>query len=124
MKSYETMPNLSDVYLEDSYVLSIKEGDGYVDFDLEVVITHTHPDYSGPKPGEQYDYRRSHLRLHDATDVRWEGRRLRPARDASGELDYGSIDTMTFCGSSYRLTGSFGTLTLNASKVTLTLSDA
>ena len=42
------------------------------------------------------------------TALRWDGQGGRPAVDASGELDYGSIDTFAHDGDLYTLAGDFG----------------
>ena len=53
--------SLRDVYLEDSWVLAIQPSSPSLAFDLDVVLTPSHPNYRGARPGEQHDYRRARL---------------------------------------------------------------
>ena len=61
--SYESIPALSAVYLEDSYVLGIDSDDRSVRFSIDLVLTPEHPDYRSPGPDEQYCYRRAHIAI-------------------------------------------------------------
>lgn len=123
MMAYDAIPALSGTYLEDSFILSIDDGATSVGFELDVVLTEAHPAYRGPKPGEQYDFRRGTLRFDGVTAKQWGGRRGAPAVDASGETDYGNIDVLTYCETTFHLAGDFGSLDLTAESVHLDLFD-
>ncbi len=83
---------LRDVLLEDSWVLSVWPADGSLAFDLDVVLTPSHPKYVGPVPGKQHDYRRAHLVVTgDELHVDLSG--APPAIGPSDETDLGHIDT-------------------------------
>ena len=82
---------LAHIYLEDSWVLALRQSDTTLAFDLDVVLTEGHPEYTGPAAGEQYDYRRARLTLQGAVTCTLSGRP--PATDATGEQDLGNIDS-------------------------------
>jgi hypothetical protein len=104
----ESVPVLQEIYLEDSYVLDVTESAGELRFDLDAVLTEAHPRWTHPKPGEQYCYLRLSLVFAGPRRVDWLRRTMRPARDASGEVDYGNIDSLTRDGKVYELTGDWG----------------
>lgn len=101
---------MEHVYLPDSWVLSIEtDGLSFVSFVLDAVLQPEHPlYYHPPLPGEQYAYGRLRWRL--TGDVHWnEGPNLEhPARDASGEVDFGNIDSWIRSGSNDCLEGEWG----------------
>ena len=105
---------LRGIYLEDSWVLDITARPGVLIIEVEFVLTPDHPAYQPAPPDKQHCYRRGTLQFHAVTDLRWSGQGRPPARDASGELDYGNIDTMTINGEFVKLSGDFGDIELRA----------
>lgn len=100
---------LANVYLPDSWVLSVETDDGSVCFLLDAVVQEGHPRYYWPpKAGEQYPYVR--LRWCLRGRVHWdEGPNLdQPAIDASGESDFGNIDVWLQSGNRHTLEGEWG----------------
>jgi hypothetical protein len=101
---------MEHVYLPDSWVLSVEtDGSSYVTFLLDAVLQPDHPlYYHPPQAGEQYAYARLRWRL--AGGVNWnEGPNLEhPARDATGEFDFGNIDSWISSGTSDMLEGDWG----------------
>lgn len=100
------------VYLPDSWVLAVETDSTKVCFVLDAVLMPEHPRYAPPKPGEQHAYAR--LRWCLAGEVLWnDGPNLvRPATDASGELDYGHIDAWFEESGVDYLEGDFGVVTI------------
>lgn len=80
----------------------------------EIVLRETHPAYSEPAPGQQYCYRRGDIVFARVTELRWTGQGRPPGIDASGEIDYGSIDVLDVEGSRYHLVGDFGEIVLRS----------
>ena len=93
MHYWEAFSDLAGVYLEDSWVLEVAATAHSLSLRLEAVLTPEHPLYEPPKPGEQHCYRSGWLRVGaaDLIDLRLSG--SRPAVDASGEPDFGHVDT-------------------------------
>jgi hypothetical protein len=108
VSTYDELPGLEHLYLEDSYVLAIDENPDALHFDLEAVLTEQHPHYSPPKPDEQYSYRRVDLVFTAPKAVNWIKRIMKPFTDAGGEIDYGNIDSFTWEGDRYELSGDWG----------------
>jgi len=107
MVGYEALPGLNVVYLEDSFVLAIRERSHELCFELEAVLTPEHPDYVAPPGNEQYCYRRGTL-CFDAAQINWLRRSEGRYRDASGEEDLGNIDVFLAEEGRYYLEGDWG----------------
>lgn len=117
----DAFPPLADIYLEDSWVLSVLPSAQMVAFELEAVLTETHPDYEGPRPGEQYDYRRATL-VVEGEHVEVELSSAAPAQDASGSVDLGNIDSWTVDEGGWSVvTGDWGTVRVQQPQVRLLL---
>lgn len=94
MSAYsDALAPLTHIDLEDSWVLALSPSDNMLAFDLEAVLTEGHPDYQGPKSGEQYYYRLTRLTLGGAVSYMLSG--ARPSTNASGEGDLGNLDSWT-----------------------------
>jgi hypothetical protein len=113
-QSYWVLPDLSDYYLEDSWVLDVTARPGLLVLSLEVVLRETHAEHRPPKPGEQYCYRRARLIFPEVTTLAWSDQGREPARDASGEIDYGSVDALLVGDGRYSLFGDFGTIEISS----------
>lgn len=106
--------NLDRAHLGDSWVLDITVCPNEVVFELDLVLLPGHPAYQPPSPGEQYCYRSAALRFPGLREVTWRLGEQEPAADASGEVDYGNIDTLRTDGEVYELDGDWGAMRLIA----------
>ena len=113
---YEQLPGLENVYLEDSWVLGVYESESSLSFDFDGVLTETHPRWQPPKPGEVHCYLRMELTFPSVRAIEWLARGTRPAVDATGEEDWGHIDTFEFDGDSYELSGDWGHVRLTSAR--------
>lgn len=120
--NYYQIPELSDVYLEDSYVLAIHEYDDRVVFDLDIVLREGHPSYEQPHDGEPYCYRKASLCFLGVSSVEWMQKHFIQFADAAGEVDYGNIDSFTKDGDYYLLEGDWGNVRIRCSSVELNLA--
>ena len=120
-QEYWQLSGLEHVYLEDSYVLDVREERSSLEFLLELVLTEDHPDYTSPEPGEQYCYRKAQLVFPNVQDVRWLEKTATPYRDATGSIDYGNIDALTAEQGHYRIEGDWGVVEVESSAPTLKL---
>lgn len=108
--NYHELPLLKNIYLEDSYVLNIKEKKEFLAFNLEVALAEENPSYTPPIPGEQYCYKRAALIFYGVSSVNWLERRFSEAKDESGSVDYGNIDVFRIDDDMYTLSGDWGTV--------------
>jgi hypothetical protein len=122
MRTYVDLPGLHGILLEESYVLDIQARPGLVQFAMDLVLTPDHDAYRAPHSGEQYCFRRGTLRFSDVTQLSWAGQGAPPARDASGEVDFGNIDAMEWDESSYSLEGDWGRMEVLAGRAEVELS--
>lgn len=116
MSEYRSIPGFEAIYLEDSWVLDIHAGPGRVVFEMELVLKEVHPAYSLPRPGEQFCYQRGKIRFENVESLNWTRQILvKPAVDATGERDFGSIDDFGIEQGAYALEGDFGRLEIASS---------
>ena len=107
-RKHDDFPDLTDVYLEDSFVLAIDETLTSLSFRLEAVLTPAHPRYHQPRPDEAHCYADAVLTIADATKIEWITRSSQPARDATGEEDLGNIDSLQHHADHYEIVGDWG----------------
>jgi len=105
---YKWNNDFSKVYLEDSYVLEVKENTNAIEFLMEFVLTEKHPDYAPPKPNEQYCYKKGEIIFSNIKHINWIEQSFNPIEDADGEIDYGNIDSFVFEDGKYHLEGEWG----------------
>lgn len=121
-RSYTELPGLAEIVLEESYVLRVVVRPGEVTFEIEFALTTEHPAYSPPPPSETECFRRGSLRLVGIERLLWDGQGLPPAIDASGERDYGHIDSFEWGDGNYLLYGDFGRIDATGRQVEVVVS--
>jgi hypothetical protein len=115
--NYYEISSLSNFYFEDSYVLSIDEAAESLMFELDAVLTKSHPQYQEPENGEQYCYRKVFLQFSYADSIEWLDRRTVKFVDSTGDLDYGNIDSFVIDDFAYTLSGDWGKVIIRGGKV-------
>jgi hypothetical protein len=105
---YFEVPGLTGVYLEDSFVLEVRERPGELRLRMEVVLTQGHPRYRAPGADEQYCYADAWLVLGGAARIEWEQRSPRRFTDAAGEEDLGNVDELRRVGGEWVVAGDWG----------------
>jgi len=120
--NYTDLPAFNGLFMEESYVLDIEVHPGMVTFTLDLVLTPEHPQYSGPQSGEQYCYRRGNLLFSGVENFTWTGQGAPPAIDATGEVDYGTVEFFIHNHAGYCLEGSWGRIQLTARDVEVNLA--
>jgi len=121
--TYDSIAGLEAVYLEDSFVLAVTVQPNKVYFVVDVVLTEEHSQYSEPRDGEQYCYRRGRLEFLEPRQVNWRMSSRRATYDAEGETDYGGFDHFEVGSSRYVVAGDFGTLEIEAMGCELILAE-
>lgn len=117
MKPYTDVPGLTDIVLEESFVLGINATPTRLTVDVEFALTVGHPAYAPPPPHENEAYRRGQIRFLDVRRLLWEDQGARPATDATGEVDYGHIDDLRWDGRTFELEGDWGRMSLEAGSI-------
>lgn len=118
---YEDIPALRGFVLEDSWVLSISSTPGLLEFTMHLVLSSEHPDLKQARPGEQFDYRPGRLTFEGVTELLWAGQGSTPATDASGERDWGHVDSLKRDNDRFELEGDWGLMQLVAVDVRVDL---
>jgi hypothetical protein len=108
MRPYHELPNLDDLYLEDSWVLEVQETPDEVRFRLDAVLRETHPKWSPPKNDEVYAYLPLSLVFPGKVRVDWVEHRMKPVLGPNDEVDYGNIDSFEWEPRFFELEGEWG----------------
>ena len=119
--NYHDITSLANVYLEDSFVIGIREQVGVVAFELEAVLTESHGSYLPPNLGEQYCYRRATLSFSGVRNINWSRKEMPRFFDASGEIDFGNIDSFVIDNSVSTLEGDWGAVMIECESVAFSL---
>lgn len=123
MTDYRQVSRLAIYHLEESYVLGIQARPGFLAWEMDLALNVDHPLYRPPSPNERHCYRRGRLEFSQVVELHWVEQGTPPARDATGQLDYGSIDSLDVNGSLYAITGDFGRISVTASDLSIRLHD-
>lgn len=121
--NYYEIPMLSNIYLEDSYVLAINEGVNSLAFELDVVLTEKHSKYEKPRAGEYYCYRRASLRFSHVESLEWVERQFFAFSDAAGEIDFGNIDSFCCAEGWCLLSGDWGRVKIKGGRIEVIFAD-
>lgn len=120
MLNWSDMEIFRSVDLTDSWVLSWRQVDGNLVFEVDASLWPGHPRYAEPPKGDWTCYRSATLTFPRARHV--EGLRsmatTQSSTDPDGSVDYGSIDTL--CRNedgSYLLIGDFGEVTIRSDEL-------
>jgi hypothetical protein len=122
-KHYSDLPELNNIYLEDSFVLDVITTASSAIFKLEVVLTENHPSYKDPLASEHYCFRKAELVFEDAEEVFWKEKVMRPITDATTEIDYGNIDSFFIVDGVFCLQGDWGEIEIKTSKFSFSLEE-
>lgn len=109
----EELRGFAHVYLEDSFVESVRVTLGSVRFVAEVVLLPGHERYHPPLPAELRCYERSVISFFSVTSVTWSGQGAKPAIDAAGELDYGGFDRLERVRTGWLVDGDWGSMAID-----------
>ncbi|MEO1657570.1 MAG: hypothetical protein AAFR65_07600 [Pseudomonadota bacterium] len=120
MKYFEWINALSSIYLEDSYVLEVRERASEIEFEMEFVLQDSHPCYTIPKEGEMYCYRRGIIRLRNCLDISWTNKQY-ALRQRLEDRDYCNIDAFYSDGDKIFIEGDWGQLSLRSDEIIVLL---
>lgn len=118
--NYFEIPELSEFYFEDSYVLTIEETPTLLFFEIDAVLTEKHHEYTPPRKGEQHCYKKIRLSFLDAAAYEWLKKKFIAFSDSSGEIDYGNIDLFTIDNDNYMLSGDWGQVIIRGGTLKIT----
>lgn len=121
MQPYSEFRGFEEFYLEDSFILDVIARPGSLMFVVEMILRENHPAYRPPIQGEQHCYRRGRIAFGGVRRLTWLATDVEPARDATGDIDFGGFDEFGLDGRTYILAGDFGKLELEASSCTVEL---
>jgi hypothetical protein len=121
--NYYEIKQLSDIYLEDSYVINISENNNSLTFFLEFVLTEKNIKYSPPKEGETYCYKKGQLIFRNLNEIKWLEKNLQAFSSINDAIDYGNIDTFFQEDGIFYLSGDWGDVQIIGGSVDLMISE-
>jgi len=122
MRPYHELAPLRGLLLEESYVLGIIALPGEVTFKLDLVLTADHPDYGPPAAGDQFCFRSALMTFKGVSRLLWSSSGSHPAVDASGEEDYGHVDSFEWDEVGHVLEGDWGRIEIICSTIEVQLT--
>jgi hypothetical protein len=123
--NYPSFPGFENVSLEGSYVLDIVVHPAVLILKIDVLLLPGHPEHRAPVPGERACFRQATVVFSSVRDLHWTGQSvIRPAIDASGSADYGSVDSLTRVDNSYKILGDWGEINLQSDAPSLSIHPA
>lgn len=114
---YRSLPGFEEVQLEGSYVLGIEARPGELVLRLDLLLEPGHPDFGPPLGSDRACFRPALLCFDAVRGLTWTGQGSPPARDTSGEIDYGAIDEFTWTAGEFTLVGDWGRIQVDSSHV-------
>ncbi|WP_157968698.1 hypothetical protein [Streptomyces geranii] len=122
---YRSFPGFENVSLEDSYVLDIVVRPGVLTLELDLLLLPGHLGYLPPLPGERACFRGARVVFSSVCDLHWAGLGvIRPAVDASGSADFGSVDSLSSLDDGYKILGDWGEIILRSDAPSLSIDPA
>ncbi|MGW5123572.1 hypothetical protein ACWEQ7_05825 [Streptomyces sp. NPDC004069] len=119
---YPSFPGFENVSLEDSYVLDIAIHPGSLTLQLDLLLLPSHPEYRTPLPEERACFRSAAVVFSRVRDLHWTGQSaIKPAIDASGCADFGSVDSLTRLDDGYQILGDWGEINLRSDAPSLSI---
>jgi hypothetical protein len=112
--SYENLPGLEDVCLEDSFVREIVETDDYTSLTLLAALTRDHPARHRARPTDAHSYVTATLTFPNVRARVWRARASQRFVDAEGAVDYGNVDRFESDRGAYVLEGEWGTVEIRS----------
>ena len=88
---------------------------------MDFALAPDHPDYLPPGDESQECYKRGLIRITNFSKAIWNASGLSPSTDATGELDFGNLDTFSYDGRSWFLAGDWGTIILEGGILSIKL---
>lgn len=119
MAGYTTILSLSELVLEESWVLGVEARPSLLVMTVDFVLTVEHPLYRVPLSHETFGTVRGSLTFEGVESLDWTGQGTPPVADLDGETVYGNIDLMSVEGDDFVLEGNFGQIRVNARNVTV-----
>ena len=83
---------------------------------LDLLLEPGHPGFGPPLEGDRACFRLALLSFDAVHGLTWTDQGSPPARDASGEIDYGAIDEFTWSAGDFELVGDWGRIQVDSSQ--------
>ncbi len=119
-------PIFRGIDLTDSFVLSWHTSDSQLVFDLEASVWPDSPHYEQPLPDEHTCYKRAALVFAGFTTISGlrDMHQIKPAINADGSQDYGSIDHLEDTGVGFHVSGEFGSVAISGGTMQFAVTEA
>lgn len=92
----------------------VQAAPGVLVFKVDLTFAASHPELRSPQAGEMHYGREGEIRFTGVSTLSWMEQGAKPAIDANNEIDWGAIDTFTWDGTTFNLSGDFGDIRVEA----------
>ncbi|WP_417842367.1 hypothetical protein [Thalassospira sp.] len=116
---YSDVEEFKYIYLEDSFLLGMKEDSNCISFLVEAVLLKGHKLYHEPLKGEAHCYKKCEIKFQEIKSVNWVRKSFDPIQGCDEENDYGNIDNFTFSDSEYHVSGEWGDVFIKSDRPVL-----
>lgn len=121
---YQQFEGLSNVMLEESFLLGIQESMNSIKFNIEAALSPHHPAYIPPAPDKQYCYKKISLNFTQVERLVWLHKTIQPIPNSMDDvLDYGNIDSMYRIGDIYHIEGEWGAIEFESRRLFVEVID-
>ena len=113
------MNPMEGIELQDSFVLDWSANDSELIFQIEASIWPSSIHYVEPKQSEYTCYKRGSIRFltFDSISGLKDKLEVKQYSDATGELDYGNIDSLSATPNGFSIIGDFGNVLITGGEV-------
>ena len=117
--NYFERDEFQNIYLEDSFVISIQETKSDITFNCDFVLLEKHKMHSIPKNDEQYCYLKGYVKFSNITQIDWIKRNENVFSNNCYDNDYGNIDIFHIDNEKYYLQGDWGEVIISSKNIEL-----
>jgi len=121
MNSFNQVP--TNILFSSSYLLALRIEPYFLELKMDFALTPEHPRYIAPGGREQECYARGRLLLQGFVNIEWTATGNIPSHDATGEVDFGTLDEFVQIGGFWQLSGDFGSMRLEGGNLAINLDD-
>ncbi len=115
-----SVQHIEHIYFPDSYVLSIEAKPYIFTMAFDFVLTPQHPFYSDIHPDDRHCYRRGSISIKNFKNFEWRNEMSSPpATDATGEIDFGNLDSFQYTNGVYAFEGDWGIIRVTGGELNL-----
>lgn len=117
--NYTSDSRFDGLYLGDSFHLEFRQTGDTISLGFLFHLEHDHPLWFKPAEDEYGCYKKGWMIFSAVSKAVLRPSNARPATDAAGEMDFGTVDTLKIIDNNFSITTDWGSIDLVAETVTI-----